>query len=159
EGVAADCVLALAQWYWTPADDARTIATSAGPASERTGTRLDLRCGHHGQMGELSGNTTAPLATQAQRGSMDCDRARRLPTDERAGDGMQTEPVALRGATSAVAIGRADGPEEVIAASRISVRLWRLYAYFWLVCLVFPILALTQTPLAPVQLLIALAGL
>jgi two-component system sensor histidine kinase DesK len=47
----------------------------------------------------------------------------------------------------------------VIAASRISARLWRLYAYFWLVCLLFPILALTQTPLASAQLIIALAGL
>src|SRR5262245_11852327 len=91
---------------------------------------------------------------------MDCDRARRLRTDERTGDGMELEPAATHGAApAAVPIDRVDGPETVIAASRISARLWRLYAYFWLVCLVFPIFALTKTPLAPVQLLLALAGL
>jgi two-component system sensor histidine kinase DesK len=76
---------------------------------------------------------------------------------------METERTAPRSAhgsaLSAASIGRADGPEAVIAASRISARLWRLYAYFWLVCLLFPILALVKTRLAPVQLLIALAGL
>jgi two-component system sensor histidine kinase DesK len=41
----------------------------------------------------------------------------------------------------------------------ISVRLWRLYASFWLVCLVFPLLALAQTQLPPMRLLLALAGL
>lgn len=35
----------------------------------------------------------------------------------------------------------------------------RLYAYFWLVCLFFPILYLTQTPLTTAPLLIALTGL
>jgi two-component system, NarL family, sensor histidine kinase DesK len=35
---------------------------------------------------------------------------------------------------------------EIIAASGISERLWRLYAYFWLICLVFPIFSLMQTP-------------
>ena len=34
---------------------------------------------------------------------------------------------------------------EIIAASGISERLWRLYAYFWLICLVFPIFSLIQT--------------
>jgi two-component system sensor histidine kinase DesK len=73
---------------------------------------------------------------------------------------METESAAAGDAApSATPIGRADGPEAVIAASRISARLWRLYAYFWLVCLVFPIFALTQTPLTRVQLLIALTGL
>src|SRR5690349_3712641 len=48
---------------------------------------------------------------------------------------------------------------KMIAASGISVRLWRLYAYFWLVCLVFPILSLIQTPLLGLHLLIAILGL
>jgi len=48
---------------------------------------------------------------------------------------------------------------EIIAASGISVRLWRLYAYFWLVCLVFPILSLIQTPPLGLRLLIATLGL
>ena len=36
--------------------------------------------------------------------------------------------------------------QEIIEASGISVRLWRLYAYFWFICLFFPILSLIQTP-------------
>jgi two-component system sensor histidine kinase DesK len=48
---------------------------------------------------------------------------------------------------------------EIIAASGISVRLWRLYAYFWLVCLAFPIFSLTQTPPLGLHLLIATIGL
>src|SRR5262245_60614423 len=51
------------------------------------------------------------------------------------------------------------GLPEVVAASGISVRLWRVYAQTWLVCLLFPIISLVQTPLTSVQLLIALAGL
>jgi two-component system sensor histidine kinase DesK len=47
----------------------------------------------------------------------------------------------------------------MVAASGISLRLWRLYAYFWLVCLAFPILALVQSRLTPLRLLVALAGL
>jgi two-component system sensor histidine kinase DesK len=47
----------------------------------------------------------------------------------------------------------------IIAASGISVRLWRLYAYFWLVCLFFPILALIQAPPKGLQLYIAVLGL
>jgi len=73
---------------------------------------------------------------------------------------METQRAATRDAVqSAIPIGRADGPEALIAASRVSARLWRLYAYFWLVCLAFPILALTRIRLGPIQLLIALAGL
>jgi hypothetical protein len=30
--------------------------------------------------------------------------------------------------------------QEMVAASGISLRLWRLYAQAWLVCLVFPLL-------------------
>jgi len=49
--------------------------------------------------------------------------------------------------------------QEIIAASGISVRLWRLYAYFWLVCLAFPILSLIQTPPLGSHLLVAALGL
>src|SRR5215208_756628 len=48
---------------------------------------------------------------------------------------------------------------EIIAASGISARLWRLYAYFWLVCLFFPILSLIETPPSGLDLLIAVIGL
>ncbi len=76
---------------------------------------------------------------------------------------MTTEQAHERGtrghAPPEARIDSAHESDAIIAASRISARLWRLYAYFWLVCLLFPILALTQTRLAPVQLLIALAGM
>lgn len=49
--------------------------------------------------------------------------------------------------------------QDLIAASGISVRLWRLYAYFWLVCLVFPVLGLIQDPAKGLHLFIAAAGL
>src|SRR5688572_33479254 len=48
---------------------------------------------------------------------------------------------------------------EIIAASGISVRLWRLYAYFWFICLFFPILSLIQTPPSGFHLLITSFGL
>src|ERR671925_1071863 len=48
---------------------------------------------------------------------------------------------------------------EIIATSGISVRLWRLYAYFWFICLVFPLLSLIQTPPSGFHLLITIAGL
>lgn len=51
------------------------------------------------------------------------------------------------------------GAPAIVAASGISVRLWRLYAYAWLVCLLFPILWLAQIPLAAAQLFFALAGI
>jgi two-component system sensor histidine kinase DesK len=51
------------------------------------------------------------------------------------------------------------GLYEIIASSGISPRLWRLYAYFWLVCLVFPVLDLAHTPQTPIRLLVALSGL
>src|SRR6266540_6821779 len=49
--------------------------------------------------------------------------------------------------------------QEIIAASGISVRLWRLYAYFWLICLFFPILSLIQTPPPGLGLPVTIAGL
>lgn len=48
---------------------------------------------------------------------------------------------------------------EIIAASGISELLWRLYAYFWLVCLVFPIFSLIQTPRRDMSLLLPILGL
>jgi two-component system, NarL family, sensor histidine kinase DesK len=48
--------------------------------------------------------------------------------------------------------------QEIIIASGISVRLWRLYAYFWFICLFFPILSLIQTPPSGVHLLIIASG-
>ncbi len=50
-------------------------------------------------------------------------------------------------------------PQEVVASSGISIRIWRSYAQAWLLCLLFPIVFLIQTPLAPLRLLIAVAGL
>lgn len=49
--------------------------------------------------------------------------------------------------------------QEMIAASGISVRLWRLYTYFWFICLLFPILSLIQTPPSGFQLLITASGM
>lgn len=49
--------------------------------------------------------------------------------------------------------------QEIIETSGISVRLWRLYAYFWFICLFFPILSLIQTPPSGVHLLIIASGL
>ena len=49
--------------------------------------------------------------------------------------------------------------KEIVDSSGISVRVWRLYAYFWLVCLVFPILSLIQAHPSGLRLLIGIAGL
>lgn len=49
--------------------------------------------------------------------------------------------------------------QEIIVASGISVRLWRLYAYFWFVCLVFPLFSLIQTPPSGLRLVIAVSGI
>ena len=49
--------------------------------------------------------------------------------------------------------------QEIIAASGISVRLWRLYAYFWFVCLVFPLFSVIKTPSSGLRLLITIAGI
>ncbi len=59
-------------------------------------------------------------------------------------------------------LGNENGDSElraIIAASGISVRVWRLYAYFWLVCLAFPILSLIQTHPIGLRLLVAILGL
>ena len=49
--------------------------------------------------------------------------------------------------------------DEVIASSGISFHLWRLNQHFWLICLLFPIVWLMQTPLTPVRLFLAIAAL
>jgi hypothetical protein len=51
------------------------------------------------------------------------------------------------------------GLQEMVVASGISLRLWRLYAQAWLVCLVFPLLALLQLQLSPDDLVCILSGL
>ncbi len=52
-----------------------------------------------------------------------------------------------------------DEYQAIIAASGISPRLWRLYANFWLICLLFPILALIQSPPMGWRLIFAIVGL
>jgi two-component system sensor histidine kinase DesK len=53
-----------------------------------------------------------------------------------------------------------EGAEALVASSGISFRLWRLYQHFWLlVCFLFPVVSLVQTPLTPARLLLALAAL
>jgi two-component system, NarL family, sensor histidine kinase DesK len=49
--------------------------------------------------------------------------------------------------------------QEMVLASGISLRLWRLYAQAWLVCLLFPLLALLHLKLSPVDLVCTLSGL
>ncbi len=49
--------------------------------------------------------------------------------------------------------------QPLVVASGISLHLWRLYAQAWLVCLLFPILALIQLRPTPLALLLAVAGL
>ena len=54
--------------------------------------------------------------------------------------------------------GRTDRAE-ILASSGISIRLWRLYAQAWLVCLVFPMASVVLAPPPMVQLILAAAGL
>ena len=54
---------------------------------------------------------------------------------------------------------RAAASEGVIASSGITFRLWRLYQQFWLVSLVFPLIALLQAPGSPAHLILGLGGL
>jgi two-component system, NarL family, sensor histidine kinase DesK len=53
----------------------------------------------------------------------------------------------------------AAGLQDMVEASGISLRLWRLYAQAWLVCLLFPILTLIQLRPPLLHLLLASAGL
>jgi two-component system sensor histidine kinase DesK len=52
-----------------------------------------------------------------------------------------------------------EGAEVLIASSGIPFQLWRLYQHFWLVCLLFPIVSLVQTPLPQARLFLAIAAL
>ena len=52
-----------------------------------------------------------------------------------------------------------EGAEVLVVSSGIPFHLWRLYQHFWLVCLLFPIVSLVQTPLPPARLFLALAAL
>ena len=53
----------------------------------------------------------------------------------------------------------APAAHEMVVASGISLRLWRLYAQAWLVCLLFPILTLIQQRPPVFRLLLAVTGL
>jgi two-component system, NarL family, sensor histidine kinase DesK len=53
----------------------------------------------------------------------------------------------------------APAAHEMVVASGISLRLWRLYAQAWLICLLFPILALIRQRLPVFPLSLAVAGL
>src|SRR6266487_2675371 len=53
----------------------------------------------------------------------------------------------------------APATHEMVVVSGISLRLWRLYAQAWLVCLLFPILALMRLHLELLHLALALMGL
>ncbi|MCI0395062.1 MAG: histidine kinase [Chloroflexi bacterium] len=66
------------------------------------------------------------------------------------------------GTVKAPDTGRMIDPEEfaeIVAYSGLSLRLWRLYAYAWLVCLLFPIMFLAQSHRPPLLLLAATVGL
>jgi two-component system sensor histidine kinase DesK len=68
----------------------------------------------------------------------------------------ETAPPEMR--TTLAGAGSA-APQDLIASSGVSARLWRLYAQAWLICLLFPVLALVQLNPAPASLALALAGL
>jgi two-component system sensor histidine kinase DesK len=54
--------------------------------------------------------------------------------------------------------GRGPG-EDLIAQSGITFHLWRLYQHFWLVCLLFPLMALVREPLVPWRLALGIFAL
>ena len=49
--------------------------------------------------------------------------------------------------------------QNIVASTGISARLWRLYTYFWLICLLFPILYLRSSSLSSMRLLGGLVSL
>lgn len=60
-----------------------------------------------------------------------------------------------------VSVGRTARSTETVASSGVTFQLWRLYQHAWLVCLVFPLVALLQKPISPEHLaagLLALVG-
>ena len=72
---------------------------------------------------------------------------------------MSTERIPKKRIHASTAALDGQEPSEIVASSGISVRLWRLYAQAWLVCLLFPIVFLIQTSLAPGRLFLAVSGL
>src|SRR3954470_509791 len=81
-------------------------------------------------------------------------RTRRSVVDIEA-EGIVSTGAPLRSAECSSAAGL----QGMVERSGISLRLWRLYAQAWLVCLLFPILALVQLRPNLPQLVLALAGL
>src|SRR5260370_554215 len=49
--------------------------------------------------------------------------------------------------------------EEMIASSGVTFQLWRLYQHAWLICLVFPLLALLREPVSLGHLAVGLLAL
>jgi two-component system sensor histidine kinase DesK len=82
-----------------------------------------------------------------------------LPEEESAMESSKVEPTQKTFNDSRVQSPERSNLREIIAASGISERLWRLYAYFWLVCLVFPIFSLIQTSRLGTSLLFPVLGL
>src|SRR5512138_1183148 len=82
-----------------------------------------------------------------------------LPEEERDMKSLEVETTRLISDKSGGVRHERPNVDEIIAASGISERLWRLYAYFWLICLVFPIFSLIQTPRREMTLLPATLGL
>lgn len=67
----------------------------------------------------------------------------------------------LEGSTRARASSAGNGTasEGIIASSGITFQLWRLYQHFWLICAVFPLISLLQSPGSPAHLMLGLGGL
>src|SRR5258706_11151644 len=55
--------------------------------------------------------------------------------------------------------GGTDRSEEMIASSGVTFQLWRLYQHAWLVCLVFPLIALLREPVSLGHLALGLLAL
>lgn len=67
---------------------------------------------------------------------------------DRAGQSLKTSP----------SVGTARS-EEVIASSGVTFQLWRLYQHAWLVCLIFPLIALFREPISLGHLILGLLAL
>lgn len=59
---------------------------------------------------------------------------------------------------AALSVGTARS-EEIIASSGVTFQLWRLYQHAWLVCLIFPLIALFREPITPEHLTLGLLAL
>src|SRR6266508_1738486 len=71
----------------------------------------------------------------------------------------RTGAASARSVVPATPSNAAPAAHAMVVASGISLRLWRLYAQAWLICLLFPILTLIQQRPPVFPLLLALAGL